>query len=158
MLDKANNFVILRDKIIDKQDGFSSNNPQMNMKKQLTLILLLAIGAIGYSQTLDCSKFKNIKAVNPDYPKRYFVIKGATQESYDNGVLQLVWNVKWLTDCEYEVTCVKKLSESQMEIGDRIVMTVVSIDGDCITFKRTFFAKNFPEGDVDPGSTYCLVK
>ena len=126
--------------------------------KKIILILLLIVATTGYSQALDCSKLKNVKANNPDYPKRSFVIKGATQESYDNGVLQLVWNVKWNSDCEYEVTCVKKLTESQMEVGDRIVMTIVSIDGDCFTVKRTFFAKNFPAGDVDPGSTYCIVK
>lgn len=128
------------------------------MKKKIVLILFLVVGAIGYSQALDCSKLKNIKAYNPDYPTRTFVIKGATQESYDKGTLQLVWNVKWNSDCEYEVACVKKLGESQMEVGDRIVMTIVSVDGDCFTVKRTFFAKNFPEGDVDPGSTYCIAK
>lgn len=126
--------------------------------KKIVLILLLVVGAMGYSQALDCTKLKNVKAYNPDYPKRTFVIKGATQESYDNGVLQLVWSVKWISGCEYEVTCVKKLTESQMQVGDRIVMTIVSIDGDCFTVKRTFFAKNFPEGDVDPASTYCIAK
>jgi hypothetical protein len=126
--------------------------------KKIVLILLLVVAATGYSQALDCSKLKNVKALNPDYPKRSFVIKGATQESYDNGVLQLVWSVKWLSDCEYEVTCTKKLTDSQMEVGDRIIMTIVSIDGDCFTVKRTFFAKNFPEGDVDPASTYCIAK
>ncbi|REG92938.1 hypothetical protein [Flavobacterium aquicola] len=128
------------------------------MKKKITLILLLFAGSIGYSQILDCSKLKNIKAYNPDYPKKTFVIKGATQESYDNGVLQLVWSLKWLSDCEYEVTCTKKLVESQMEVGDKIVMTIISIDGDCITVKRTFHAKNFPDGDVDPENTYCISK
>jgi len=131
------------------------------MKKQIALILLLLAGSIGHSQTLqtlDCSKFKNIKAYNPDYPARTFVIKGATQESYDNGALQLVWSVKWLSDCEYEVTCVKKVGGSQMEVGDRIIMTIVSIDDECFTLKRTFYCKSFPEGDVDPGSTYCLTK
>mgnify|MGYP003458538166 FL=1 len=128
------------------------------MKKKLLLILFLVLGTIGYSQALDCSNLKNIKAFNPDYPKRTFVIKGATQESYDNGVLQLVWSVKWTTDCEYEVTCVKKLTESQMEVGDKIVMTIVSIDDDCFTVKRTFHCKNIPDGDVDPESTFCLAK
>ncbi|WP_269224170.1 MULTISPECIES: hypothetical protein [Flavobacterium] len=128
------------------------------MKKQAALILLLLVGAIGYSQTLDCSKFKNIKAFNPDYPKKTFLIKGATQESYDNGILQMVWSVKWITDCQYEVTCTKKTVENQIEVGDRIVMDIVSIDGDCFTLKRTFYCKNFPEGDIDPGSTYCLSK
>lgn len=126
--------------------------------KKIVLILLLVVGATGYSQAVDCAKLKNVKANNPDYPKRTFVIKGNTQESYDNGALQLVWSVKWNSDCEYEVTCVKKLTESQMEVGDRIVHSIVSIDGDCFTVKRTFFAKNFPAGDVDPASTYCIVK
>ena len=128
------------------------------MKKQITLILLLLAGSLSYSQTMDCSKLKNIKAYNPDYPTKTFVIKGATQESYDKGVLQLVWSLKWLSDCEYEVTCVKKLTESQLEVGDKIVMTVISIDGDCFTLKRTFHAKNFPDGDVDTENTYCIGK
>lgn len=128
------------------------------MRKKAALILMLLFGVLGYTQALDCSKLKNIKAFNPDYPKRTFVIKGATQESFDNGALQLVWSVKWTTDCEYEVTCVKKVGESQMEIGDRIVMTVMSIDGDCFTLKRTFYCKNFPQGDVDPESTFCIAK
>lgn len=127
------------------------------MKKQLLILLLLA-ASIGYSQTPDCSKLKNIKAYNPDYPKKTFVIKGATQESFDNGVLQMVWSLKWLSDCEYEVTCVKKLAESPIEVGDKIVMTIISIDGDCFTMKRTFHAKNFPDGDVDPENTYCISK
>ena len=128
------------------------------MKKLFLLILFLVVGSMGYSQTLDCSKLKNIKAYNPDYPSRTFVIKGATQESYDKGVLQLVWSVKWLTDCEYEVICVKKLKESQMEVGDRIIMTIVSIDDDCFTLKRIFYCKNFPQGDIDPESSFCVAK
>lgn len=135
------------------------------MKKKIVLILFLLLGAIGYSQevpapvqVLDCSKFKNFKAYNPDYPKKSFIVKGAIQESYDNGVLQLVWSVKWLSDCEYEVTCTKINGESPMVLGDKIVMTFVSIDDDCFTLKRTFFCKNFPSGDVDDGSTYCLAK
>ncbi len=129
------------------------------MKKQIALVfILLFSAAMSYSQTLDCSKLKNIKAFDPDYPKRTFLIKGAMQESYENGGLQLVWSVKWVSDCEYEITCTKKLGESQMEVGDRILMTVVSIDDDCFTVKRTFFCKNFPEGDIDPGSTYCIAK
>jgi len=128
------------------------------MKKLFLLILFLVVGSMGYSQTLDCSKLKNIKAYNPDYPSRTFVIKGATQESYDKGVLQLVWSVKWITDCEYEVICVKKLKESQMEVGDRIIMTIVSIDDDCFTLKRIFYCKNFPQGDIDPESSFCVAK
>ncbi|PKB17044.1 hypothetical protein [Flavobacterium sp. 5] len=129
------------------------------MKKQvLFLFILLFITVLGHSQALDCSKLKNIKAFDPDYPNRTFILKGATQESYENGVLRLVWSVKTISDCEYEITCVKKLGESQMEVGDRITMTVVSIDDNCFTVKRTFFCKNFPEGDIDPGSTYCIGK
>ena len=129
------------------------------MKKQvLSLFILLFISVMGYSQSLDCSKLKNIKAFDPDYPKRTFVLNGATQESYENGKLLLVWSVKSISDCEYEITCTKKLGESQMEIGDKITMTIVSIDDDCFTVKRTFFCKNFPQGDIDPGSTYCIAK
>ncbi|QKJ61684.1 hypothetical protein [Flavobacterium sp. M31R6] len=128
------------------------------MKKKIVLILFLVVGAIGYSQALDCAKLKNIKAYNPDYPKKTFVIKGNTQESYDNGVLQMSWSVKWVTDCQYEVTCTKKSVESQIEVGDRIAVDVMSIDGDCFTIKRTFHCKNIPDGDVDPESTFCIAK
>jgi hypothetical protein len=135
------------------------------MKKQIALIfILLFTTAMSYSQVPapapapDCSKLKNIKAADPDYPKRTFILKEATQESYENGVLHLVWSVKRNSDCEYEITCTKKLGESQLELGDRIVMTIVSVDDECFTVKRTFFCKNFPEGDIDPGSTYCIIK
>jgi hypothetical protein len=128
------------------------------MKKKIVLILFLVVGAIGYSQTLDCSKLKNIKAYNPDYPKKTFVLKGATQDSFDNGVLQMSWSVTWLTDCQYEVTCTKKSVESQIEVGDKIVVDIMSIDGDCFTIKRTFHCKNLPDGDVDPESTFCIAK
>jgi len=128
------------------------------MKKQIPLIIILLFAAvIGHSQTLDCSKLKNITAYNPDYPKKTFTLKGATQESYENGVLKLVWSVKPISDCVYEITCVKKLSESQTEIGDKITMSIISIDDDCFTVSRTFHCKNFPEGDVDT-STYCVKK
>lgn len=57
------------------------------MKKKLTLLLILLFTAvIGHSQTpqtsqtLDCSKLKNINAYNPDYPKKTFTLKGATQD------------------------------------------------------------------------------
>jgi hypothetical protein len=37
-------------------------------------------------------------------------------------------------------------------------MTIVSIDDECFTLKRTFYCKNIPEGEIDPGSTFCLSK
>ena len=128
------------------------------MKKQLSLAIFFLLGVIGYSQSLDCSKLKNVKAVDPDYPKKIFVINGTKQESFDSGVLKMEWSVKWLTDCQYEVTCTKKIAESQIEVGDRIVNDIVSIDGDCFTLKRTLYCKNFPQGDVDSGSTFCIAK
>ena len=38
------------------------------------------------------------------------------------------------------------------------VHNIVSIDGDCFTLKRTLYCKNFPQGDVDSGSTFCIAK
>ncbi|WP_264566026.1 hypothetical protein [Flavobacterium sp. N3904] len=126
--------------------------------KKTALILLVLLGSVGYSQTLDCSKFKNVTAYNPEFPNRSFMIKDNVQESYNNGVLQMVWDLKWLSECEYEVVCIKKLGETQIALGDRIVVTIISIDNECYTCKRVFYSKDFPEGDVDPKSTFCFKK
>jgi hypothetical protein len=126
--------------------------------KKTALILLVLLGSMGYSQTLDCKKFKNITAYNPEFPNKSFVIKDNVQESYNNGVLQMVWDLKWITECVYEVTCTKKIGETPIEPGDKIIVTITSINNDCYTCKRVFYSKDFPEGDVDPGSTFCFKK
>src|SRR6187431_293424 len=98
------------------------------MKTTTTLILLVFLGSMGYSQTIDCSKFKNVTVYNPEFPSRSFVIKGAVQETYTNGELEMVWDLKWIGECEYEVICRKKFGDSQVEVGDKIVVTITGID------------------------------
>ena len=128
------------------------------MKKTVSLILLILFGTIGYSQTIDCSKLKNVTIYNPEFPNISTIIKGAVQESYNNGVLQMVWDLKWLSECEYEVVCIKKFGETPIALGDRIVVTITSIDKECYTCKRTFYTKDFPEGDVVQVINFVLKK
>jgi hypothetical protein len=128
------------------------------MKKKLALILLILLGTIGYSQTIDCSKLKNVTIYNPEFPNRTTIRKGAVQENYNNGVLQMVWDLKWISECEYEITSIKKFVEDPIDVGDKIVVTITSIDNDCYTYKRVFYSKDFPEGDVNPSRTTCFKK
>ena len=126
------------------------------MKKKLVLILLVLSGAIGYSQSLDCSKIKNGKFYNPEYPNKITLRKDNIQESYNDELLQLVWSVKWISECEFETVCTKSIGNVPIAVGDKIVTTITSIDGKCYTCKRTFYSKENPDGDVDPSSTFCI--
>jgi hypothetical protein len=128
------------------------------MKKKSSLILLILLETIGYSQTIDCSKLKNVTVYNPEFPNRTTIRKGAVQENYNNGVLQMVWDLKWISECEYEITSIKKFVEDPIEVGDRAIVTITSIDNDCYTCKRVFYSKDIPQGNVDPSSTFCLKK
>jgi hypothetical protein len=131
---------------------------QTILKVTTTIILLALLGSMGYAQTIDCSKFKNVSVYNPEFPNISTIIKGAVQESYNNGVLQMVWDLKWLSECEYEVVCIKKFGETPIALGDRIVVTITSIDKECYTCKRTFYTKDFPQGNVNPSSIFCFKK
>lgn len=124
--------------------------------KKLAVLLLLVIGSFGYSQTLDCSKIKNGKFYHSEYPERTSIRKDNIQEGYNNGVLEVVWNVVWINECQYEIICAKKTPNSMFAIGDKIVVEVTSIDNECYTCKRTFYSKVFPDGDVNPSTTYCI--
>jgi hypothetical protein len=124
--------------------------------KKLAVLILLLIGSFGYSQTLDCSKIKNGKFYHSEYPNKSFIIKDNLQENYNNGELKIVWDLKWITECEYELICIKVFGENVIQPGDKIIATITSIDNKCYTCKRTFYSKDFPNGDVDPGSTFCI--
>jgi hypothetical protein len=128
------------------------------MKQQVALILLLLLGSIGYSQTLDCSKIKNVKAYNPEYTNRSFTIIDGIQENYNNGVLDLAWDVKWINECEYEITCTKSIQNEFIKVGNRIVATITNVDDKCFTLKRTFYSEEFPKGDLSPSTTFCFKK
>jgi hypothetical protein len=127
------------------------------MKKATTLILLFLFGSMGYSQTMDCSKLKNVTVYGVEFPTRYSIRKGAVQETYNNGELEMVFDLKWIGECEYELICSEKFVDHQIEVGDKIVVTITSIDNDCYTCKRVFYSKEFPLGDV-ASKTYCFKK
>ncbi|MWB92888.1 hypothetical protein GON26_00775 [Flavobacterium sp. GA093] len=126
------------------------------MTKKIVLIALLLLGSIGYSQSLDCSKFKNGKFYNTSFPSSYFVIKDAIMEDIDNDVVLCTWSLYWLSDCEYEVVCTKSMIEN-ITIGEKIVVTITDIKDDCFKFNRKLIGKKFDDGS-DTVSFYSCIK
>nr|WP_315156689.1 hypothetical protein [uncultured Flavobacterium sp.] len=126
------------------------------MKKKLALILLVLSGAMGYSQSLDCSKFKNGKFYNKNKPNIYFVIKDTIMEDFMDDNLVWTWSIKWINDCQYEAVCTKSTMEFVV-IGDKMIVTITDINDDCFTFNRKLLGKTLDDGS-DTKSYYSCIK
>jgi hypothetical protein len=124
------------------------------MKKIATLILF-TFSFAGYSQSLDCNKLKNGKYYAPYYPSSSFVIKDNIMEDYINNELVVAWDLKWLNNCEFEVVCTSS-TEALVAVGDKMIVSITSINGNCLDFDRKLLNKKFKDG-VDKLSFYtCL--
>ncbi|REH01145.1 hypothetical protein [Flavobacterium aquicola] len=124
--------------------------------KKLALLILFTISIAGYSQSLDCSKFKNGKFYNTNFPSSNFVIKDTIMEDFNDDILYFAWTLKWLNDCEYEAVCSKSTNEF-ITVGDKMIVTVKVIDGDCFEFTRKLIGKKFGDGS-DTKSFYSCIK
>ena len=121
--------------------------------------LILLLGSSMYAQSPDCKKFKTGKFGYPTMPGKISLRRDDVQESYNNGKLEMKWKVKWISDCQYELTCIKMLVDSYpIAVGDRILSTIVSTDQDCFTHESVFFNKQNPDGVVMPAAAMCLAK
>lgn len=136
----------------------TNQNKKTLEMKQIAIFILLLIGSIGFSQSLDCSKIKNGKFYHSEFPDRVTIRKDNIQENYNNGVLELVWNVIWTSECQFEIICTQSIGNSFIAVGDKIVGTITNIDNECYTCKRTFYSKVFPDGDQNPSTTFCFKK
>ncbi|MBF4472452.1 MULTISPECIES: hypothetical protein [Flavobacterium] len=126
------------------------------MNKNLIFIAFLLLGSIGYSQSLDCSKFKNGKFYNKSFPSSNFVIKDTIVEDFNNDDLFFTWSIKWINDCEYEAVCTKSTTDF-IAVGDKMIVTITSIEDECFAFNRKLIDKKFADGS-DTKSFYSCIK
>ncbi|WP_294964473.1 hypothetical protein [uncultured Flavobacterium sp.] len=120
----------------------------MDMLKKIIVIIVLYTGIDGFSQSLDCSKFKNAKFYAPAFPTQYAVRKDSIQESYNDGKLEIIWKVKWLSDCKYEMECLKNMGEEQVKPGDKFIYTITEIEDDCFRTSIWYSNEKYPQGDT----------
>ena len=124
------------------------------------MLLFTCFVLTGNSQTLECKKFKTGKFYYPTIPNKISLRKDSTQESYNNGKLEMLWSVKWLNECEYEMTCKQILVDGPYPIkkGDRIVATIIKTEGDCFTTSLVFYNSENPGGQTIPAGEMCIKK
>ena len=127
------------------------------MYKKIIYLALLLLGSIGYSQSLDCSKFKNGKFYNPSFPSSTCVIKDTSMEDFGDDVLYFTWSIKWLNDCEYEAVCTKS-TDDFVAIGDKMIVTIIATNDDCFGFKRKLLGKTFADGSDTKSFYSCITK
>ena len=123
------------------------------MKKTFCIVLLL-FGILGYSQKLDCSKFKNAKFGSAKF---YGIMKASTQEFYMDGKLQSVWNVEWLNDCKFETICIKNVDSPFVRVDCKCRYEIINIEKDCYTFIIHFFNEENVEVTITQ-NTLCVLK
>lgn len=124
--------------------------------KKIALLIVFTISIAGYSQSLDCSKFKNGKFFNPNFPSSSFVIKDTIMEDYNNDVVVFTWDLKWLNDCEYEAVCTKSM-DGFITVGNKMIISITAIDDECFAFDRTLLDKKFSNG-LDKISFYSCIE
>lgn len=126
------------------------------MNKKIFFLALLLLGSISYSQKLDCSKFKNGKFYSK-ISTSSFVIKDTVLEDFNGGdFLVWTWSIKWINDCQYEAVCTKSTNEF-ITVGDKMIVTIKVIDGECFEFDRKLIDKQFADGS-DTKSFYSCIK
>ena len=126
------------------------------MNKKIFFLAILLLGSIGYSQSLDCSKFKNGKFYSK-ISTSSFVIKDTIMEDFNGGdFLVWTWSIKWINDCEYEAVCTNSTNEF-IAVGDKMIVTIKVIDGECFEFDRKLIDKKFADGS-DTKSFYSCIK
>ncbi|WP_343587136.1 hypothetical protein [Flavobacterium sp.] len=116
--------------------------------KKIILFAILLVSIVGYSQEKDCKKFKNGKYYSSAFPDQYIIRKDSIEETYTDGKLGLVWDVKWLSDCKYELVCKKNYGTEPVPPGYKLVYTIFATEGDC--YYMTVFFKNekYPQGST----------
>lgn len=127
------------------------------MNKKIVLIVLLLLSSLGYSQSLDCSKFKNGKFYTTNKSNVYFVIKDTIMEDFMDDNLVWTWSIKWINNCQYEAVCTKSTMEFVV-VGDKMLVTITDINDDCFTFDRKLFGKIMGNGSDTRSYTSCTEK
>jgi hypothetical protein len=129
------------------------------MKYFIIFLFLICLNSNLYSQSLDCLKYKTGKFGYPELPGKISWRKNSVQESYNNGILEMLWKVKWLSECQYQLTCEKLfVNKYPIKVGDKIIATIISTDENCFTTQSIYYNAENPKGLKIPESTMCLEK
>lgn len=134
---------------------------QQKMKTILTIFFGLFITLMCKSQTLDCEKFKTGTFYTKQVPEYGYTVRTEkTQTSfYKKNNMEITWQIKWTSDCTYELTFdSEKNGDGVFKKGDKIVVTITAIDGDCFSFKATFYNLENSTGKDFPPADMCLKK
>lgn len=109
--------------------------------KRLAFYLLL-IPFINNAQESDCSTMKTGTFTYLEIPGKISVRTEKEQLSYNNGNLEYIWNVTWISECEYEIILKKILiKDSPFKKGDRIVTNIINVEGKCYSFTFSYYQK-----------------
>ncbi len=111
------------------------------------------------SQTVDCKKFRNGTFYYPGMPGKVSVRLDSIQKSYSNDKLEMIWRVKWITDCQYEMRCDLVLGDTSfVRRGDRIVANIINADENCFTASLVYYTPENPMGEKLPGGPLCIKR
>ncbi|MFI1771344.1 hypothetical protein [Thalassobellus citreus] len=106
---------------------------------------------------MNCKNFKNGEFYYPGLPDKITIRKDSIQGSYSSGNLEMMWDVLWKNDCEYEIVCSKVFNKKlPIEVGDKMLVKIVKTNKKCYYSELTVFNKSFPEGMTLPGGPYEL--
>jgi hypothetical protein len=129
------------------------------MKYAIIFVITIALSTILFAQSPDCLKYRTGKFGYPDLPGKISLRKDSVQESYNDGKLEMLWEVKWISECKYQLTCVKLFNDKYpIGIGDRIVATIISTTENCFTAETIYYSNKYPNGVAMPPAPMCLVK
>lgn len=129
------------------------------MKQTIILFFFIAINTTMSAQSPDCLKYRTGKFGYPELPGKISLRKDSVQESYNDGKLEMLWEVKWISECQYQLTCVKLFSDNYpIHIGDKILATIISTDENCFTAETIYYNAQNPKGTAMPTLPMCLVK
>ena len=129
------------------------------MKTILTLLSGLLLSLTSTAQAPDCKKFKTGKFSYPQVPDGYTVREEKTQTSYYKNGMTITWNVIWTGECSFDLTFDKaENADAVFRKGDKISVTITSVEGDCYTFKSTFYNNDNPGGKEYPPGQMCIKK
>lgn len=132
-------------------------NTSSRLHRFFSLLILLLLSTFCFSQKNDCEKFKNGEFYYPDLPNKITIRKDSIQGSYSSGNLEIMWDVIWKSDCEYDIVCSKIFNkELPLEIGDRIAVKIVSTKKKCYSSQLTIFNSSFPDGMTLPDGPFPL--
>jgi hypothetical protein len=128
------------------------------MKKIGVIGIAILISFKGHSQ-IDCQKFRNGTFYYPGMPGKISIRTDSIQKSYNDGRLEMLWKVNWITECTYELVCQKMLVNTYtIRPGDRFIANIIATDDSCFTTSLIFYSKESPEGEKIPGGPLCIKK